>query len=164
MSWEGNHNNQSTSRSSERRKEKNCATTVGSYQPYFSVHSYAKEVDGDKNAENTSSNSVSFRELPNQWPKKDMLFTNMCNHQELFTLNNINKLCHQTLELGEWMVSSFRVGSSCFVGLHIKVKMTCKLNLCKVIAIINRGKYYDSMSSKYFYQNIKTFLLMAVNV
>lgn len=62
------------------------------------------------------------------------------------------------------MVSSFRVGSSHFVGLHIKVKMTWKLNLCKAITIINKGIYYDFMSSKYFYQNIKTFLLMAVNV
>ena len=43
----------------------------------------------------------SLSELPNQWPKKDMVFTNMCSHQELFTLNNINKLRHQTLELGE---------------------------------------------------------------
>lgn len=38
-------------------------------------------------------------ELPNQWLKKDMVLTNMCNHQELFTQNNINKLRHQT---GTW--------------------------------------------------------------
>lgn len=62
MTWGVNHNKHQLV-GQEKVGRKKFLSTLGGNQPHFSVHMYAKEINGDKNSEKTSSNfSISFRD------------------------------------------------------------------------------------------------------